>query len=78
MIANVHPSATSVRITFGIAALMVGLLLLPAPASAEDGVTADKIVLGQAAPLDGPASALGLDMKQGLLAAFDEANRGGG
>ena len=78
MIANVHPSATSVRITFGVAALMVGLLLLPAPASAEDGVTADKIVLGQAAPLDGPASALGLDMKQGLLAAFDEANRGGG
>jgi ABC-type branched-subunit amino acid transport system substrate-binding protein len=47
-------------------------------ASAEDGVSADKIVFGQAAPLDGPASALGLGMKMGLEAAFAEVNKAGG
>jgi branched-chain amino acid transport system substrate-binding protein len=48
------------------------------PARAENGVTPDAIVFGQAAVLQGPASALGLGMKEGLLAAFDEANRKGG
>jgi len=38
---------------------MAALSWAPDPARAEDGVTSDKIVLGQAAPLDGPASALG-------------------
>ncbi len=47
-------------------------------ARAEDGVTADSIRLGQVAALGGPASALGQGMRQGLLAAFDEANRAGG
>lgn len=47
-------------------------------ARAEDGVTADKIVFGQAAALDGPAAALGQGMRDGLLAAFAEANRAGG
>ncbi len=45
---------------------------------AENGVTPDTIVFGQAAVLQGPASALGLGMKAGLEAAFDEANRKGG
>src|SRR5579864_826779 len=45
---------------------------------AEDGVTADKIVFGQAAALDGPAAALGQGMRQGLVAAFEEANKAGG
>ncbi len=48
------------------------------PARAEDGVTADKIVLGQVAALEGPAAALGLGMRQGLAAAFAEANQAGG
>ncbi|MFZ5733834.1 MAG: ABC transporter substrate-binding protein [Pseudomonadota bacterium] len=48
------------------------------PAKAEDGVSADKVVFGQAAPLDGPASALGLGMKLGLEAAFAEVNKAGG
>jgi branched-chain amino acid transport system substrate-binding protein len=48
------------------------------PALAEDGVFADKIVFGQATALEGPASALGLGMKQGLEAAFAEINKGGG
>lgn len=47
-------------------------------ASAENGVTADKIVFGQVAALDGPAAALGQGMHAGLLAAFNEANRAGG
>lgn len=39
---------------------------------------ADKIVLGQAAVFEGPASALGLGMRDGLMAAFAEANAKGG
>jgi ABC-type branched-subunit amino acid transport system substrate-binding protein len=54
------------------------LLATGIPASAENGVSADKIVFGQAAALDGPASALGLGMKMGLEAAFAEANKAGG
>ena len=47
-------------------------------AHAENGVSADKIVFGQAAALDGPAAALGQGMREGILAAFTEANKGGG
>ena len=47
-------------------------------ALAEDGVSAQKIVFGQAAALTGPASALGQGMKVGLEAAFSEANKAGG
>ncbi len=44
----------------------------------EPLVTADRILFGQAAALGGPASALGVGMCQGILAAFAEANRAGG
>ena len=54
------------------------LLACGLPASAEDGVTADKIVFGQAAALGGPAGALGQGMKIGIEAAFAETNRVGG
>ena len=47
-------------------------------AIADPGVSADAIVFGQAAALNGPAAALGQDMRKGLLAAFAEANRAGG
>ena len=47
-------------------------------AHAENGVSADKIVFGQAAALDGPAAALGQGMREGILAAFAEANKAGG
>jgi branched-chain amino acid transport system substrate-binding protein len=49
-----------------------------ASARAEDGVTSDTIVFGQAAVLEGPASALGTGMRTGINAAFEEANRNGG
>jgi branched-chain amino acid transport system substrate-binding protein len=46
--------------------------------AADPGVSSDKIVFGQAAPLEGPAAALGVGMREGLLAAFAEANAKGG
>src|SRR6266481_8178994 len=47
-------------------------------ACADPGVSTDKIVFGQAAVLEGPASALGIGMRDGLAAAFAEANAKGG
>jgi ABC-type branched-subunit amino acid transport system substrate-binding protein len=55
------------------------LALMPyLPAAAEDGVAADTIVFGQAAVLEGPASALGQGMRAGIGAAFEEVNKKGG
>ncbi|MCB1839402.1 MAG: ABC transporter substrate-binding protein [Alphaproteobacteria bacterium] len=55
------------------------LTLLPAAfAHAENGVFEDKIVFGQTAALNGPASALGEGMNAGILAAFKEINDNGG
>ena len=59
-------------------ATLLAATLAVGTADAETGVGADKIVFGQAAPLDGPAAALGLGMREGLLAAFAEANKTGG
>ena len=53
-------------------------LTAAAQAQAEPGVSADKIVFGQATALEGPAAALGQDMRLGILAAFAEANKAGG
>jgi len=58
--------------------VLAAFLVTAIPASAEDGVSADKIVFGQATALEGPASALGLGMKIGLEAAFAEVNQAGG
>jgi ABC-type branched-subunit amino acid transport system substrate-binding protein len=55
-----------------------GLIAGTAAASADPGITADKIVFGQAAAFEGPASALGLGMREGIQAAFAEANKAGG
>jgi branched-chain amino acid transport system substrate-binding protein len=52
--------------------------LLGGAAFAEDGVTDTKITFGQVAALTGPAQDLGQGMRQGILAAFAEANRSGG
>jgi ABC-type branched-subunit amino acid transport system substrate-binding protein len=48
------------------------------PIKADDGVSNDKILFGQVAALKGPAQALGQGMREGILAAFGEANRTGG
>ncbi len=60
------------------AVIAAGLVATAPQVWAEDGVTSDKIVFGQAAALDGPAAALGLGMQAGICAAFHEANRAGG
>src|SRR3954451_16819867 len=65
-----------VRLTLPVA--LAGLLFTGVSALADDGVAPDKIVFGQVTALDGPASALGQGMKQGLDAAFAEANKAGG
>ena len=44
----------------------------------EAGVSADTILFGQVAALEGPSSALGQGMRQGILAAFNEVNAKGG
>jgi branched-chain amino acid transport system substrate-binding protein len=65
---------------YGAAAVLAGALALASsyPVAAEDGVTADTITFGQAAVLEGPASALGQGMRAGIQAAFDEVNARGG
>lgn len=46
--------------------------------AADQGVTDKTVSLVQVAAMEGPAAALGTGMRQGLLAAFEEANRTGG
>src|ERR1700733_2499835 len=53
--------------TFTTCALFLAVVM---SAAAEDGVSAAKIVFGQAAVLEGPASALGMGMRFGIKAAF--------
>ena len=52
--------------------------LLNGAAHAEPGVFDDRIVFGQSAAFEGPAAALGLAMREGILAAFNEVNAAGG
>ncbi len=58
--------------------VIAGLVAGPGGACAEPGVTPAAITFGQAAPLEGPALALGINMRQGILAAFAEVNKSGG
>ena len=59
-------------------ALALGTVIASVNVRAEDGVTDGTIVFGQVAALEGPARALGRGMRQGILAAFEAANRNGG
>jgi ABC-type branched-subunit amino acid transport system substrate-binding protein len=59
-------------------ALALCVVALAGTGHAEPGVTTDRIVFGQEAALDGPASALGQGMRDGISAAFVEANKAGG
>lgn len=68
------------RCLTGLYAAVMLFLVLAASSIAEDqaGVHDDAIIFGQSAALKGPASALGLGMREGIIAAFHEANRSGG
>ncbi len=57
---------------------LVVLSSLSAPSFGADGVEVGVVRFVQIAALDGPAAALGTGMRQGIIAAFEEANREGG
>lgn len=60
--------------------LLAGLLWLVAGSAVAQspGVTSERILFGQSAALGGPAAVLGTEMRTGIVAAFEEANRAGG
>src|SRR5262249_12838576 len=68
-------SRSATRLVLTIALLAAALL--PAKGG-EVGVSDDAILFGQAAALEGPSSALGQRMRQGIVAAFTEINERGG
>src|SRR5919202_1936514 len=47
-------------------------------AAADPGVSANRILLGQAAVFSGPAAQLGIQMRNGIKAYLDYINAGGG
>ena len=72
-----------VRAVAGIAAAAACAAFAPAVRAQEegqsgDGVFPDSIVFGQSAAISGEARLLGGNMRLGILAAFEEANRAGG
>jgi ABC-type branched-subunit amino acid transport system substrate-binding protein len=56
---------------------LLAMATLPAKGD-EAGVSDDAILFGQAAALEGPSSALGQRLRQGIVAAFTEINDKGG
>lgn len=66
------------RLVLVCAVALVWSLSALRPALAESGVFDDRIVFGQSAAFKGPAAALGLGMRAGILAAFNEVNENGG
>src|SRR2546426_115770 len=59
--------------------LLIALaVLLAQHAAGENGVTRDKIVLGQSVALTGPAAQLGIQMRNGVSAYLDYVNAQGG
>jgi branched-chain amino acid transport system substrate-binding protein len=53
-------------------------VLVNSARTADPGVSANKILFGQVAALEDPASTLGQGMRDGINAAFAEANKAGG
>jgi ABC-type branched-subunit amino acid transport system substrate-binding protein len=58
--------------------LVAAAALTSTLAAAENGVSADKIILGQAAVFSGPAAQLGIQMRNGIRSYFDYVNAKGG
>jgi ABC-type branched-subunit amino acid transport system substrate-binding protein len=64
---------------FGTFARQLALaLVLAAPVAAQEAPATDTVRFAQIAALSGPASALGTGMRDGIAAAFAEANAAGG
>ena len=58
--------------------LILVLAAVLSPAAFAQGVTNDRILLGQAAVFSGPAAQLGIQMRNGIKAYFDHVNEKGG
>jgi len=61
-----------------LAALFLAAALMPLTAQAEDGVSADAILIGQSAVLSGPLAGIALENNRAALAYFDHVNATGG
>jgi branched-chain amino acid transport system substrate-binding protein len=79
-----HRAALTARLAVAAATLTFAVNLLctaasgAEPGASEVGVFDNRILFGQSAALEGPAAALGLGMREGILAAFHEVNAAGG
>jgi len=60
------------------AAVLFSSAAISAAHSAEVGVSNDKVIVGQSVALTGPAAQLGIQMRNGIKAYFDEVNAKGG
>jgi ABC-type branched-subunit amino acid transport system substrate-binding protein len=60
------------------ACLLAAAALFSSLAAAENGVTANRILLGQAAVFSGPAAQLGIQMRNGIKTYLDYVNEHGG
>ena len=58
--------------------LAVAAIAVSMSASAEPGVTDNKITLGMSGPFSGPNGAYGIDMRTVIQAYFEQVNKGGG
>lgn len=65
------PGSTFLRILPGLAMLLAQLAV-------AQGVSNDRIVLGQSVALTGPAAQLGIQMRNGIMAYLDHVNERGG
>lgn len=63
---------------FKCLAAQATLLALAMPAFSAEGIEQGSVRFAQVAALEGPAAALGTGMREGILAAFEEANGNGG
>ena len=61
-----------------LAAVVLGGMLWGSAMAAETGITPQKIIIGQSAPLTGNNKDLGLEIRLGALAAFNQVNKAGG
>lgn len=61
-----------------VSCLLAAALALSPVARAETGVTADRILLGQAAVFSGPAAQLGIQLNHGIKTYFNYINARGG
>jgi ABC-type branched-subunit amino acid transport system substrate-binding protein len=71
-------SNSALSISLVLAIVSISNVFVGSSAGAEPGVFDDRLVFGQSAAFEGPAAALGLGMREGILAAFNEANQNGG